>query len=130
MECSRDILANDPEGTVNKLHRRWYVKKSEVFHHGIFPFKHEGSNDTDKVLVDTKKDSLFINSDNYVYSDIYCYEMLLHFRTGQSKKILDLVLAHQVPMYKIMLAFCDRLRLIPVQEYDKDDIESIIIIDE
>jgi len=33
-----------------------------------------------------------INSDNYVYSNIHCYGMLFHFRTGYSKKILDLVL--------------------------------------
>jgi len=34
-------------------------------------------------------------------------------------------------MYKIVLEFCGRLRLIPVQELcDKDDIEPIIIIDE
>jgi len=38
------------------------------------------------------------NSDNYVYSDIHCYGMLLYLRTGHSKKILDFVLIHQVPM--------------------------------
>jgi len=27
MEYSQDILTNDPEGTVNKLHRRRYVQK-------------------------------------------------------------------------------------------------------
>jgi len=51
---------NDPEGTVNKLHQRRYVQKSEVlrFHHGIFPFKHKESNDANKVLVDINEDSL------------------------------------------------------------------------
>jgi len=74
---------------------------------------------------------VIINSDNYVYSDIHCYGMLLHLRTEHSKKILDLVLIHQVSIYKIVLAFCDRLRLIPIQELcDKDDIEPIVIIDE
>jgi len=55
--------------------------------------------------------------------------MLFHFRIGYSKKILDLVLVHQVPIYKIVFAFCGRL--IPAQELcNKDDIESIVIIDE
>jgi len=78
MECSQDILASDSEGTVNKLHRRRYVQKSETrqFHHGIFPPKHGGSNDTDKVFVDTNENLLVTNSDNY--SDTHCYEMLLH----------------------------------------------------
>jgi len=91
MECSQDILANDPEGTVNKLHWRRYIQKNEVrqFHHGIFPPKHEGSNNV-KVLVN--EDLLVISSDNYVYSDTYCYGMLLHLRTGHFKKILALVL--------------------------------------
>lgn len=43
MECSQSILANGE--TVNKLHLRRYVQKSEIrFHHDIFPLKHEGSN--------------------------------------------------------------------------------------
>lgn len=50
---------------------------------------------------------------------------------GHSKKILDLVLIHRVPIYKIVLAFCGPLRLIPVQElYGKDGIEQIVIFDE
>jgi len=128
--------ANDFEGTVNKLHRRRYVKKSMVrqFHHSIFPLKHEESNNAGKVLVNTNEDSLMTNSDNYIYLDCW-YGMLLHLRTGHFKKILDLVLIYQVlctnPMYKIVLAFCGRLRLIAVQELcDKDDIELIVIIDE
>jgi len=68
---------------------------------------------------------------NYVYSDTHCYEMLLHLRTRHFKTILDFFLIHQVPIYKIVLAFYGRLRLIPVQELcNKDDIEPIVIIDE
>jgi len=124
MKCFQDILANNPEGTVNKLHQRRHIQKSEFrrFHYGIFPSKHEGSNDASKVFVDINEDSLVTNSDNYVYSDIHCYGMLLNLRTGHSKKILDLVLI-QVPIYKIVLAFCGRLRLIPAKELcDKKDI--------
>jgi len=76
MECSQDILTNDLEETVNKLHWRRYVQKGEVrrFHHGVFPPKHEGSNDASKVLVDINEDLLVTNSDNYVYSNIHCIE--------------------------------------------------------
>jgi len=80
MECSQDIPANIPEGTVNKLLRRQHVQKSEVrqFHHGVFPPKHERSNDAGKVFVDTNEDLLVTNSDNYVYSDTHRYGMWLH----------------------------------------------------
>jgi len=77
--------------------------------------KRERSNYASKVLVDTNEDSLVTNSDNYVYLDTHCYGMLLYLRTGHSKKILDLVLIHHVPIYKIVLAFCGRLRLIPAR---------------
>jgi len=56
-----------------------------------------------------------------------CIGMLLHLRTGHSKKILNLVLIHQVPMYKIVFAFRSRLRLTPAQELCDND-EPIIII--
>jgi len=98
MECSQDILTNNPEETVNKLHQRRHVQKSEVrrIHHGIFPPKYKKFNDAGKVFVYTNKISLVTNSDSYVYSDTHCYGMLLHLRTGHSKIILDLVLLHHV----------------------------------
>ena len=57
--------------------------------------------------------------------------MLLHLRTGHSKKILDPDLIYRVPIYKIVLTFCGHLRLIPVQVLcGKDGIEPIVICDE
>jgi len=83
-----------------------------------------------KVLVDINEDLLVTNSDNYVYLDTHCYGILFYLWTEHSKKILNLVLIHQVPMYKIVFAFYGRLRLIPAQElYDKDDVKPIIIIE-
>jgi len=101
MECSQDILAKDPEGTVNIVYcKDGMFKKVKRFHHGIFQPKHEGSKglDAGKVLVDINEDSLMINNDNYVYSDTHYYGMLLHLRRGYSKKIQGLVLIHQMPM--------------------------------
>jgi len=74
MEYSQNILANDPKRTVNKLYRkRTFRKMRSDDLTMIFPSKHEGSNDAVKALIDTNKDSLMTNNDNYMYSYTHCY---------------------------------------------------------